>query len=58
VSSGLLCVNRNSNNLHAAFAISSTITTCHRTFVPRRFADISHSSSVYWIIVISSAMRR
>lgn len=33
------------------------MTALHRIFCPLRFADISHSSSVYWIIVTINASR-
>lgn len=57
VSNGLPFVSFSRQSLHNALTASNTMTTFHRIFSPRRRAAISHSSSVYWIMVIMSARR-
>ena len=55
--SGLEFVKRSSSSRHTAFTTSSNTTTRHRTLSPFLLAAISHSSSVYWIIWSTSAIR-
>lgn len=54
---GLEFVNRSRSNRQTALTTSSSTTTRHRIFSPFLFAAISHSSSVYWIIWRTVAMR-
>lgn len=56
-SNGREFVSRSSRSRHTALTISNSTTTRHRTLSPLRFAAISHSNSVYWIIWSTIAMR-
>ena len=57
VSNGRPLVNFNKQSLQSALIPSRIMTTFHRIFSPRRRAAISHSSSVYWIMVMMRARR-
>lgn len=57
VNNGRPLVNFNRQSLQSALIASRIMTTFHRIFSPRRRAVISHSSSVYWIMVMMRARR-